>query len=140
MEAHADALEYDLMTMTGRTLSEYEQMGARGYGALAHFVERVPIDSELWREMHGDAEYPRVWSSSIKQAELLADVVDMLALVAHLTAQSHSKHRLKRPKPMQRPWVKDGTRRIGRGAIPAAKFDKWWETKAGERRGRCQEA
>ena len=39
IEEHDRALEYDLMTRTGRTLTEYMEMGAAGMVALISFIK-----------------------------------------------------------------------------------------------------
>ena len=46
MRDNADALDLDLMTMTGRTLDEYADMGAAGTVALVHFVKHSKATGE----------------------------------------------------------------------------------------------
>ena len=112
---HDRALEYDLMTRTGRTLEEYLNMGAAGLVALISFIENLPIDSAL-----GKSEYPRdefrEWHRTLKTNAILADIYD--ALVAVHTKKGH------RPKPYPRPQERKNV--IGDGAIPISEFWDWW--------------
>jgi len=113
---HAQALEYDLMTMTGRTLGEYMAMGAAGRAALISFTRYLPPTSATYREMHPRDELG-AWYSTVKTNAILADIYDAYAM-------SHSK-KGRRPKPYPRP---NGKRKgIGKGAIPVRDFMDWWE-------------
>lgn len=117
IEHHAQALEYDLMTRTGRTLAEYMEMGAAGAVALVSFVRHLPRDSATWRESHpSDDSWP--WVTAAKTNTILADLFD--ALVAVNTRKG------RRPKPYPRP--RAGGRSIGSGAIRVRDFDEWWNS------------
>lgn len=118
MRDHAHALEFDLMTRTGRTLAEYEAQGADGRIALAAFLRYAPPDSAVYRETHPKDELA-AWSTTMKTNAILADIFD--AYVA-----SHVK-KGRRPKPYPRP-SKDGPRVLGKGAIPIRDFEEWWNS------------
>ena len=68
------------MTRTGRTLSEYMDMGAAGKVALISFVKYLPPDSALNRDMNPKDEYG-VWYETVKTNAILADIFDLLAKV-----------------------------------------------------------
>lgn len=116
---HAAALEYDLMTMTGRTLAEYAEMGADGRIALAAFIRYLPPDSVLYREMHPKDELPK-WATTLKTNEILADLFDLYAFT--------KRKKGRKPKPYPRP-NREG-RSIGKGAIPVRDFESWWKSGA----------
>lgn len=111
------ALEYDLMTRTGRTLAEYEEMGAAGKVALLSFINYLPIDSALRSAMEPGNEV-REWYTTAKTNSILADLFD--AFVAANTKKGHKAKEYPRPK---------RKRRIGSGAIPLSKFWDWWNSK-----------
>lgn len=115
MRGHARALEYDLMTRTGRTLGEYLAMGADGACALAAFVRYLPPDSMTYRDVHPRDEL-WAWSSTLKTNAILADLFDAYAA-------AHAR-KGRRPRPYPRPNAEE--RSIGRGAIPASQFMDWW--------------
>lgn len=117
IEQHHSALEYDLMTRTGRTLAEYVEMGAAGRVALVSFARHIPPDSALYREMHPRDELG-AWSSTIKTNAILADLFDAFAM-------ANSK-KGRKPKPYPRPNAK--ARGIGKGAIRVRDFDGWWKS------------
>ena len=112
---HDRALEYDLMTRTGRTLGEYLNMGATGLVALISFVENLPIDSALGKSIYPKDEFGE-WHRTLKTNAILADIYDVL--VAANTKKGH------RPKPYPRP--QDNKNIIGSGAIPISEFWDWW--------------
>lgn len=114
VENHGRALEYDLMTSTGRTLNEYMTMGAAGKVALLSFVKHLPPDSALNREIN-PKEDAWIWATTTKTNAILADLFD-----AFVAANSKKG---KRPKPYPRPKKKE---KIGRGAIPIKDFWSWW--------------
>jgi hypothetical protein len=108
------SLEYDLMTRTGRTLSEYINMGAAGLVALISFIQNLPPDSALNRAMNPKDEVG-AWYSPIKTNAILADLFD--AFVA-----ANTKHG-KKPKEYPRP---QKHKTIGHGAVPVSEFWDWW--------------
>ena len=115
---HGQALEYDLMTGTGRTLSEYMAMGAAGRAALVAFIKHAGPGTALRREMGGaEAEEAARWGTALQTNAILADIFDAYA-------QTHSK-KGRRPKPYPRPGARDGSK-LGKGAIKVRDFEAWW--------------
>lgn len=108
------ALEYDLMTRTGRTLSEYINMGAAGMVALLSFINYLPMDSQLRQAMDPQDEVGE-WSTVKKTNIILADIFDVF-----VSANTKKGHKAKQyPRPKQK-------KRIGSGAIPISEFWDWW--------------
>ena len=108
------ALEYDLMTRTGRTLSEYINMGAAGMVALLSFINYLPMDSQLRQTMDPQDEVGE-WSTVKKTNIILADIFDVF-----VSANTKKGHKAKQyPRPKQK-------KRIGSGAIPISEFWDWW--------------
>lgn len=114
IQEHDRAIEYDLMTRTGRTLSEYMDMGAGGKLALLSFIENLPPDSALNREMNPKDEWGP-WLSTLKTNAILADIFDVY--VAAHTRKGHQPVTYPRPKQNQS---------IGKDAIPVSEFWDWW--------------
>ena len=111
---HDRALEYDLMTRTGRTLSEYAEMGAAGKVALLSFINYLPPDSQLRQAMDPQDEVGE-WSTVKKTNIILADIFDVF-----VSANTKKGHKAKQyPRPKQK-------RKIGSGAIPISEFWDWW--------------
>ena len=117
IEEHDRALEYDLMTRTGRTLSEYLEMGASGRIALISFINYLPPDAALRRAMNPDNETAE-WNTTMKTNAILADIFD--AFVAANTKKGTKPKAYPRPKQKQT---------IGKGAIPVSQFWDWWHDK-----------
>lgn len=107
-------LEYDLMTRTGRTLSECIDMGAAGMVALLSFINYLPMDSQLRQTMDPQDEVGE-WSTTKKTNMILADLFDVF--VSANTKKGHKAKQYPRPKQKQR---------IGSGAIPISEFWDWW--------------
>ena len=107
-------LEYDLMTRTGRTLSEYIDMGAAGMVALLSFINYLPMDSQLRQAMEPQDEVGE-WSTVKKTNIILADLFDVF--VAANTRRGHKAKQYPRPKQK---------RKIGRDAVPISEFWDWW--------------
>lgn len=107
-------LEYDLMTRTGRTLSEYIDMGAAGMVALLSFINYLPMDSQLRQAMDPQDEVGE-WSTTKKTNIILADLFDVF-----VSANTRKGHKAKQyPRPKQK-------RKIGSDAIPISEFWDWW--------------
>lgn len=114
IDDHDRALEYDLMTRTGRTLSEYINMGAAGMVALLSFINYLPMDSQLRQAMDPQDEVGE-WSTVKKTNIILADIFDVF-----VSANTKKGHKAKQyPRPKQK-------KRIGSGAIPISEFWDWW--------------
>lgn len=138
IDEHESALDYDLMTRTGRTLHEYLAMGAAGIVALCHFLRHLPLDSATAAEVSGYRGIAE-WSQTTKTNILMADIYDNISAMRYAFVQSKSKKgRAKKPDPYPRPWRSDGKKRIGRGAVPVSKFWGWWDAavKRARKRGR----
>lgn len=121
------ALEYDLMTRTGRTLSEYEAMGAAGTVALVSFYRHLGPDSATWRAEHPDDELPP-WTERAQTNAMLADIYDAVAHLAAITAAHGTGRRVRKVDPYPRPNSKNkNTRRIGSEPVKASGFAGWWE-------------
>lgn len=105
------------MTRTGRTLTEYMEMGAAGKVALISFINYLPPDSALNREMNPKDEFAS-WPTTSKTNAILADLFD-------LVMAANTKKGVKPPQ-YPRPTKK---RTIGRGAVSIDEFWKWWNAK-----------
>jgi hypothetical protein len=116
---HGAALEYDLMTRTRYLLRDAG--GALTESALLAFVRYLPPDSALKQEMNPDNE----WLTGVHGDMLLAAIYDQLSAFQYAYLKSHGANP-KRPKPLPRPGVKSNVRKVGKGAIPIADFDKWY--------------
>ena len=64
------------MTRTGRTLSEYMEMGAAGKVALLSFIGNLSPDSALAQEMDPKDEFG-AWYTTMKTNAILADIFDV---------------------------------------------------------------
>lgn len=105
------------MTRTGRTLTEYIEMGAAGKVALVSFISYLPPDSALRIELDPKNEFA-IWETTAKTNAILADLFDLVA--AAYTRKG------KKPPTYPRPKKK---RTIGKGAVTIAEFEKWWNLK-----------
>ena len=127
MRDHRAALDFDCMTKTGRTLGEYEGMGAAGLVALSHFTRYLDADSALWRELNPSDETP-MWTDRPSTNAILADIYDALSTFNTNYVSHHSKRSVRRQAPYPRPNAKKSGKEIGKGAIPAREFMDWWES------------
>ena len=105
------------MTRTGRTLTEYLNMGAAGKVALISFINYLPPDSALYRAEHPKEEVTE-WYSTLKTNAILADLFDIF--VAAHTPKGTRPTTYPRPKQNQN---------IGKDAIPISEFWDWWNGK-----------
>ncbi len=133
MRDEASALDYDLMTRTGRTLDEYLAMGAPGIGALVHFVEHLGPDSALSRADDERGRFPEPYTATLATNVLLSDIFDAVMAVNRSIYQARTKRRIKKVKPTKRPWSDNAAKRIGSKAIPMDEFDEWWDNAKGGR-------
>lgn len=124
IDNHGAALEYDLLTRTRYQLRDIG--GALPWGALLHFLQFLPRDSALSREVVPLTDTER-WGSGEATASILADMHDLLATFRAEAAVKGTDHRPRRPKRYPRPWERPKERHVGRGAIPVARFEDWWE-------------
>lgn len=84
--------------------------------ALVSFVEHLPIDSELGKEMNPKEEMP-LWCTTLKTNIILADIFD--AFAASKTKKGRKPPVYPRPKHGQNTG-------IGKDAIPISEFWDWW--------------
>ena len=108
------ALEYDLMTRTGRTLAEYVNMGAAGLVALLSFINYLQPDAAVRVAIDPKNEFSE-WHTQYKTNLILADLFD--AFVASKTKKGRKAKEYPRPKKKKT---------IGKGAIPISEFWDWW--------------
>ena len=135
---HGAALEYDLVTLAGRTLDDVG--GALSWRALLHFVEGLGPSSRLAREMEPTLEAASMWLDGSMTAALVADLIDVVAAFRweHAAANVPKGKRPRKPKPVDRPWAKGsgkGEKRVGRDPIPIGEFDAWWDEKDKQTKG-----
>ena len=104
------------MTRTGRTLDEYMDLGAAGRVALLSFIQYLPPDSALYRELNPDDE-KGLWFTTLKTNAILADLYDAYARVH--TKKGHTA------KPYPRPMEKEKAK-LGKDPIPISQFWDWW--------------
>ena len=102
------------MTRTGRTLTEYMDMGAAGMVALLSFINYLPPDSALYQSMNPDDE-KGPWFTTVKTNAILADIYDIY--VAAHTKKGAQPKTYPRPKQKQK---------IGKDPIPISEFWDWW--------------
>lgn len=126
IEEHGPALEYDLLTKTNYQLRDVG--GALPWGALLHFVQFLPRDSALSRELVPVTDAER-WTRGDATASLLADIYDLMALFRAEQAVKGTDHKPRRQRPYPRPGAKPkGVRHVGKDPIPVSKFESWWST------------
>ena len=105
------------MVRTGRTLSEYMDMGAGGKLALLSFIKYLTPDSALRRELdpkdaHGE------WYTTVKTNAILADIFDVFV----------SANTKKGTKATKYPRPNDSNKKtVGKGAVPISEFWDWWK-------------
>ena len=126
MDGYGSQLDYDCLTLTGRSISEHLGRGADGIVSLAHFAANLPADSATRMKESGYGGVDE-WATRFKTNALLADIYDAMGAFLYAFACSRSKKKPKRPKPYPRPWAVEKGRRFGRGAIPVRYFQEWWD-------------
>ena len=101
----------------GRTLDEFMMMGAAGKVALLSFINNLPPDSALNRELDPNDE-EGMWYTTAKTNAILADLFDVCVA-------AHAK-KGRKPKEYPRP---KRHKKIGSDAIPISEFWDWWNAK-----------
>jgi hypothetical protein len=81
------------------------------------------------------------WDTALQTNTILADIYDLLAAINYNLLCMASKQKPQQPKPYPRPGKKDDgdRKRIGKGALPVAELNDWFEQKRrkyAERNGR----
>ena len=102
------------MTRTGRTLSEYMDMGAAGRVALLSFINYLPLDSALNNEMNPEDDRGP-WFTTVKTNAILADIFDLYVAAHTKKGQKPSTY----PRPKQ-------SQKVGKDPIPVSEFWDWW--------------
>ena len=127
---HREAVEYDLLTLTGYQLADIGT--TLRWGAVKSFLANIPPDSKLVREYMNVTPAEEVWSTREKTNRILADIFDILAQInANLIGIGEGKP-AKKPKPYPRPWKdkkQENEKHFGRGALPPDELRKWFERK-----------
>lgn len=126
---HGGALNYDLMTLAGTSLSRCP--GEFTWADIRDFVKFLPASSALVSEMEPELAG---WQGNQKVPMLLAHIADQLAVLTYAYELSHTKKGAKKPpapEPIPRPGVKPSKKRkhFGKGAVKISEFDAWWNAK-----------
>ena len=69
------------------------------------------------------------WDSQLQTNTILADIYDMLAALNYNVLCMASKQKPQQPKPYPRPGKKEDEdkKKIGKGALPVAELNEWFE-------------
>lgn len=129
VSGHRGALDYDLMTLAGRTLDDVFD-GRMTPRALLHFVLNLDTSSRTWRDINPDRADEATWLDGSLTSVLLARVCDEISDMQWVYLQSLSKCSVQRPSHVPTPWTKDDSRHIGRDPIPISEFNEWWDGEA----------
>lgn len=86
------------------------------------------MDSATVRELN--PELAR-WNGSLQTNTILADIYDLLSAINYNLLCMASKQKPQQPKPYPRPGKKEDEdkQRIGKGALPVAELEDWFEQK-----------
>ena len=134
IEAHKKAIEADLMKV-GYELNDIG--GALSWSALDSFIRNLSLSSATMRELNPDIAR---WSSPLQTNIILADIYDLLSAINYNLMSMASKQKPQQPKSYPRPGKNDDEdkKKIGKGALPVADLQEWFEQKRrkyGERHG-----
>lgn len=113
------AIEADLVR-AGWTLADAPH--DLSWRALFAFIRFLGPESAYMRVVSPDYAH---WLGSEGVPNLLAEVVTILNTQVWQKTKDGQRNR-NRPKPIKRPWTKATSDQIGRGAIPASKWDEFW--------------
>lgn len=124
---HGRALNYDLMTRTGMSLSMVPETIT--WADVRDFVSYLDASSALASEVDPDVAG---WQGTEKVPMLLAHIADLLAGLSYGYTVTHMKKGVKRPdppEPIPRPGVKPHRKaqHWGNDALPISEFDEWWD-------------
>jgi hypothetical protein len=97
-------------------------------------LRHIDLNSETARELDPELS---VWGETLKTNALLADIVDLLALINSNIVALGSGKKAKKPKPIKRPGDKD-TQVIGKNALPFDELRAFFEKKRQEHEKRKQ--
>ena len=130
VDDHREAIEYDLLTLTGHELADVGR--TLSWGALASFLAYERNGSALDRDVNGDAS---IWSDIIKTNGILADIYDQLAQINANLVAIGSRSKSQPVKPYPRPGIEqdgENRRHFGKGALPVNELEAWFERKRRE--------
>ena len=134
MTEHREAVEYDMLTLTGHGLADI----GRGikWGELQAILHMLPADSALVRDMDPELH---AWSTKAKTNSIPADIFDMLAQInANLCAIGTGKP-AKEPKLYPRPCTKqkEETTIFGSDGKPSDALLNFFKVKKNARSSEC---
>lgn len=121
-----------MITSAGIELSDVGRPSGITWRSFASLISNLGYDSALWRSTHTDMAE---WTSVVKTNIILADIYDMLAIINSNICGGFSHQKAQAPKPYLRPWSKEKTRKLGKGALPKAELREWIKN-YGKRRSR----
>ena len=116
-ESTDGALNADLMRIMGAPLS---MCHVYGWENIADVARHLDQGSAVFRAINPDYA---ITDAMLYDAVLL--ISDCIARLNHNYVRSHGG-KGSAPKPVERPWRKSKTRRIGSGAIPVSEFERWY--------------
>ena len=116
LSEHSDAITYDLLTKTKYSLDDVG--GALSWGTLYSFIKGLGADSAYASELANR----RGWESTTKTNIILADIFDILQVIAVMLGGNKNKF-----KPYPRPWraEEEDKEKIGKDALPADDLHEW---------------
>ena len=116
LSEHSDAITYDLLTKTKYSLDDVG--GALSWSTLYSFIKGLGADSAYASEL----DNRRGWESTTKTNVILADIFDILQVIAVCLGGNKNKF-----KPYPRPWraEDEDKEKIGKEALPADDLHEW---------------
>ena len=116
LSEHSDAITYDLLTKTKYSLDDVG--GALSWGTLYSFIKGLGADSAYASELANR----RGWESTTKTNIILADIFDILQVIAVMLGGNKNKF-----KPYPRPWrdKEEDKEKIGKEALPPDDLHEW---------------
>ena len=100
--------------------------GSLSWRALDSFIRNLSLDSATIRDLNPDIAR---WSSPLQTNIILADVYDLLSAINYNLMSMASKQKTQQPKPYPRPGKNEDEdkKKIGKGALPVADLEDWFE-------------
>lgn len=119
LEEHGEAVEYDCLTHGFRLDEVGVSFSWRDLRTLVNRWGGLP-GTALFRSIHG-------YEGWTTEAQLLAGVLDQLAVLDFHFVKSKGAKNARPPKPLERPWDKTKSR-YGSGAMPFDEIDAWMKS------------